>query len=278
MHQYCYMKQFILYMAAAACFCQCTPKKEYVTFENLKPTEFNAGQLKLPGGKIIDSIKRAHDSCMGVSFDANVILAGTKDSLFIGDIVNRQTLKRIITLGDLGIDLQKMGMQYNIVTNPCYEKKELHFPLRSILGENFSVTLPGAEDAVNKELNDIITAAQDEEMETGSWIYLDLNEMIKNIVDTNKTAIGLQYRKSLLDSSNMMLAAMESIMRVSFMIYSAKEMSEKLKTALSAKPLISLPGKRYPIKFFYIGPDQFQVSSDGFFPVIGKFMKAVIKR
>ena len=181
------------------------------------------------------------------------------------------------TLSDVGINHNKMISQYNIVTNPCYEKKVLYFPLQSILGENFSIALPGADAAVNKELNDIIASSKDEEMQTGSWIYLDLNAALKNIADTNKTPAGLQYRKQLLDTNNIVLTAVESIMRVSFLVDAGKEMSEKLKAAIRTKPSVLVPGARYPINFFYIGPNQFQLSMDGFFPMVGKFMKAGLK-
>jgi hypothetical protein len=273
-----YMKRLLIFLIILTCFCTCTQKKETVHFVNLDKAEFDAKQFKLPDGKMIDSAKHLHDSCMGISFDANALLVGAQDSFFIGSILNKKSMQVVGTLNDLGLTQNEMVSQFNMVTNPCYEKKVFHFPLKSIAGENyFAVELPGAEKAVNEELNNAILASKHEEIETGSWIYLDLNAALKNIVDTIKSASGLQYRKNLLDTANIVLTAVESIMRVSFRIDTEKDMSEKLQALLLSKPTVLLPNSKYPIKFFFISPNRLQVSIDGFFPVIGKFMKAELK-
>lgn len=270
------MKKIIIILAAAVFLYQCTPKKQHITFENLAPSEFNIGKLMLQGGKTIDSIKRAHDSCMGISFDANVILVGKKDSVFIGSILNRQSMQEQGSIKELGFDFMKLASQFNILANPCYEKREIKLPLKSVFSGN-NVQLPGADAEVNKELNQIIKASQEQVVQTGSWTYLDMNQVIINILDTINTEAGLKYREKLLDSSNMFLSAVESISSISFMIQTDTIMSTALRTKLGEKPAVVIEGLQHPVKFFLIAPDQFQVSIDGFFPVIGKFMKAVLK-
>jgi hypothetical protein len=272
------MKRFIIFLIISACFCTCTGKKETVDFVNLNPNEFDAKSFKLPEGQMIDSIKHLHDSCMGISFNANAVLAGAKDSFFIGSILNKKSMQVVGTLNDLGLTQDEITSRFNIITNPCYEKKALHFPLKSILGEGFSIALPGADASINREINTVIATSGNEEMEIGSWIYLDLNAALKNIVDTSKSAAGLRYRKNLLDTSNIILTAVESIMRVSFKIKTEKDMSEKLQSLLKTRPSFLPPTSKYPFNFFYIGPNQFQLSTDGFFPMIGTFMKAELKR
>jgi hypothetical protein len=267
------MKNLLIILAGALVFFQCAPKKQVVSFQNLTADEFNAGSLSIQGGKTTDSIRHAHDSCMGFSFDANVFLAGSRDSIFAGTILNKRSLKTIGSLGDVGFDFQKMANQYVVVSNPCYEKRELHFPLKLIFPQGYTIELPGVDAAVNKELNEIIAASRDEEVQSGSWIYVDMKEVIKNIMDTAKTAAGLQYKAQLLDTSNMVLSAVESIMRISFKVQSNNIMSEALRTKLSAKPTITVPGLRYPLQLYLIGPNEFQISTDGFFPMVGKFMK-----
>jgi hypothetical protein len=262
----------------STCFCKCAGKKETVHFVDLNPTEFDAKQLSLPNGKMIDSVKHLHDSCMGISFDANAILVGAKDSFFIGSILNKKSLQVVGTLNDLGLSQNDMSSQFNVITNPCYEKKVFHFPLKSMVGKNYiAVELPGADKAINEELNNAILSSRNEEMETGSWVYLDLNAALKNMVDTIKSPLGLQYRKNLLDTANIVLTAVESIMRVSFHIDTQKDMSEKLQALLQTRPSVILPNYKYPVKFFYISPNRLQVTIEGFFPVIGKFMKAELK-
>jgi len=272
------MKRLIIFLIISTCFCKCTQRKQTIDFVDLNQTEFDAKQFKLPYGKMIDSVKHLHDSCMGISFDANAILVGAKDSFFIGSILNKKSMQVISTLNDLGLTQNEMVSQFNMITNPCYEKKALHFPLKSIVGEKYVVVeLPGVDKAMNEELNNAILTSKNEEMETGSWIYLDLNAALKNIVDTIKSATGLQYRKNLLDTSNIVLTAVESIMRVSFRIDTEKDMSEKLQAVLLNKPSVLLPNYKDPIKFFFISPKRLQVTIEGFFPVIGKFMKAELK-
>ena len=272
------MKRLIVFLFISVCFCNCRGKREpTVEFINLSENEFDAKQFKLPNGKMIDSLKRAHDSCMGISFDANAVLAGAKDNFFIGSILNKRSLKVVSTLSDLGLSPENLVAQYNMVTTPCYERKALQFPLKSILGENFNIKIPGADAAINTEINSLILTSKDEEMQTGSWIYLDLNATLKNILDTNKSAAALAYKKNLLDTSNIVLTAIESIMNVSFFIQTEKDMSEKLQAILKTKPSILPPNSRPQIKLFYISPYQFQLHIDGFFPVIGKFMKAELK-
>ena len=272
------MKKAILFLFLSVCFCNCSEKKESINFETLNETEFNARPFEVPRGMITDSIKQAHDSCMGFSFDANAILAQTRDSFFIGSIINRQSLKIVTTIGDLGLTRAQLFSSFNILTNPCYEKRVLHFPLKSVLGEHFNLQFPGADEALNKEINDAIAASGDAEMQTGSWVYLDMKDALKNIMDTTKSPGGLRYRENLLDTSNMVLTATESITNVSFMIHTGKDISEPLQAFLKNRPSASQPtDPPISIQLFYIDGSKFQITFSGLFPAVGKFMKAVLK-
>ncbi|MBI3717959.1 MAG: hypothetical protein HY252_05130 [Sphingobacteriales bacterium] len=271
------MKKLLFFLLITSSLFQCTSKKETLSFEKLNSNEFNAGNRTIPGGKSIDSVKHAHDSCMGISFDANVVLAGSKDSLFAGTILNRRTLKVAGSLNELGFDFEKMSTQYIIITNPCYEKKEFHFPLKSIFTGDLTIELPNSASSINKELNEIIAASQDQEVRTGSWVYLNIKQLIKNMMDTIKSEKGELYKAKLLDTSNMVVTAVESIMRVDFIIHSNKLMSPALRAKLAEKPTAKIAGLKYQVNFYLISPDQLQISIDGFFPIIGKFMKVQLK-
>ena len=272
------MNKVIIFLLVLICFCNCSEfKKERVDFVRLNESEFDAKPFDIPNGKIPDSLKRSHDSCMGFSFDANIMLAQRKDSLFIGTIVNRKSLKVLNTLSDLGLTAAQQTSGFNIITNPCYEQRVISLPLKSLLGENFSLQLPNGSEALNKEINDAIKASDDAEMHTGSWVYLDMKDVLKNMLDTIKSSEGLLYKKNLLDSSNMVLTAIESVTNVSFIIHTKKELSVELQAILRNKVSLPLPDPHISIRLFYIDSDKFEITFNGFFPVVGEFMKAELQ-
>jgi hypothetical protein len=270
------MKKVIIFLLVSVCFCNCSGEKETIDFITLNETEFNAKPFELPDG-IPDSLKRAHDSCMGFTFDVNAIFYQTKDTFFIGSIINKQSLMIVNTVNDLGLTQAQLISKFNVLTNPCYEKRVLQFPLKSILGENFSLQLPGANEALNKEIDNAISAADDAEMQTGSWVYLDMRDALKNIMDTTKSAAGLRYKENLLDTANMILTAMESVTDVSFIINTRKDMSEPLLALLKTKPSALRQHSQATLKLAYIDNNRFEMSLNGFFPIVGQFMKATLK-
>ena len=142
---------------------------------------------------MIDSLKHVHDSCMGISFDANAILAGEGDHLFIGDILKKQSMEVVGTLYDLGLDPRELANKYNIVTTPCYQKKVINIPLKTLFGENFVLKLAGPNEVINKEINDYIKNSENQRIHAGSWVYLDLNSVLENMADTIKSETGLKY-------------------------------------------------------------------------------------
>ena len=171
-----------------------------------------------------------------------------------------------------------MIAKFNILTNPCYEKRVLHFPLKSILGQNFNLQLPGAGEGLNKQINDaIISASNGVEMQTGSWVYLDMQDALKNMLDTISSAAGLNYKENLLDTANMVVMAVEGVTDVSFFISTGKDMSQPLLALLTTKPSIVRPEIRRSIKLFYITDNSFEMTINGFFPVVGQFKKAILK-
>ncbi|HRI20280.1 MAG TPA: hypothetical protein PLA68_04980 [Panacibacter sp.] len=271
------MKIIIASLLILNCFCNCSEKKETIDFITLNENEFNLKPFELEYGKIPDSAKKAHDSCMGFSFNANVILTKTKDTFFIGSIVNRQSLKILNALSDLGLTEKQLISQFNIVSEPCYEKRTLHFPIRALSGENFRFQLSGADAAANKEINDAISVSTDAEIQSGPWVYLDMKDVLKNIMDTTKSAAGLNYKKNLLDTANMILTTVESITSISFMIYTKKDISNSLQGLLKTNPFASLPGAKFTIQFSYIDKNKFKMSFNGFFPAAGEFMRAELK-
>jgi hypothetical protein len=135
--------------------------------------------------------------------------------------------------------------------------------------------------AITKELHDIIAVSSDIDLTAGSWIYFDMQTVLKSILDTAKNPKVLEYKKNLLDSANMALTAMESIMTVTFIIDTKKEMSPELQTFLQTKPSVKQqgdsPAMQYLVKLFLLQPNKLEISLDGFFPMVGQFVSAEIK-
>lgn len=267
------MKPMLVFLSFLFCCYGCDDKKGAINFIPLTQTEFNAKPFQLPGG-MPDSLKRAHDSCMGFAFDVNAIFIRTRDTFSIGSVVNRQSLKLADGIGSLGIIPAQIASQSTIISNPCYEKRVLPVPLKRLLGDTFSLSMPGATASVNKELNDAITASGNAEMSTGSWVYLDMRGVLMTIADTIQSEAGKRYKQNLLDTSNMVLTTTESVTDISFMIATPKSMSQPLLALLQTKPSVINAATNTSLTLYYISDDKLELKINGFFPVVGRFMKA----
>jgi len=214
---------------------------------------------------------------MGFSFDANAILIQTKDTFFIGSVVNRQSLQIVSTLNDFGLTQKQLFSQFNIIGEPCYEKRVLRFPPGFTLGQNIALQLPGADEATNKEINNALLTSEIAEIESGPWVYMDMKDALKNILDTTKSGSGLTYKKNVLDSANMVLTSLEAVTYLTFIIHTKRNMSESLQAILKTRPFVSVQNAKFTTRLFYIDDNKFQMSLNGFFPAAGEFMRAVSK-
>ena len=266
------MKPRIVFLSILLLGYSCSHKKDAISFTTLTQTEFNAKPFQLPLG-MPDSLKRAHDSCMGFSFDVNAIFIQTRDTFGIGSIVNRQSLKRVDSIGSLGITPAQIASMSTIISNPCYEKRVLQFPLKRLLGDTFNLSVPGATAAVNEELNNAIATSANTEMSTGSWVYLDIRGMLTTVPDTIQSEAGNRYKQNLLDTANMVLTATESVTDIGFLITTSKSMSQPLLTLLQTKPSVTNAATQTSLTLYYISDDKFELKINGFFPVVGQFMK-----
>lgn len=96
-------------------------------------------------------------------------------------------------------------------------------------------------------------------------MYLDVKYVLKKILDTTKESRLLRYRQNLLDSSNMVLTAAESISDVSFVINTEKDISEPLQALLKTKPSVSSPNSQVSMQLFYLNSNKFQMNFFWFF-------------
>lgn len=271
------MKNILLLLLVSMGFCNCKEKKQEIVFSALKESGFNAERFALPKGNLPDSLKQAHDNCMGFSFDANAGFLQTKDSFFIGCIVNRKSLITLSSINDLGLSPARIFTDFNIIANPCYEKRVLQFPVRSLLGKEFNLQFPAATAILNREINDAIAAAPAAEMQTGSWMYLDMKDMLKKMLDSTKTPALLQYKKNLLDSNNMVLTTVEGVTDVSFIINTKGDLSTPLQAFLKTSPTLTTAPGNTSLKLLYADKNKFGIYFSGFFPVAGMFMKAAVQ-
>ena len=271
------MKEVTICLLVFACFSSCSTKKQSIDFVALQASDFNSAPFDLPSGQLPASAKQAHDSCMGFSFDANAILIRTGDTFFIGSVVNRQSLAVIRRSNELGLTQKQLISQFNVISEPCYEKKVLNFPLRSILGENFSLQLPGADESTNRKINEVLQTSVIDEIESGPWVYVDMKGVLKNILDTVMSDDGLRYKSAALDSANMVLTSLEAVTYLTFVIHTKDEISPSLQAALKSEPFVPFPKATFTIQLFYSNSKEIKMAVNGFFPAAGQFMRVITK-
>lgn len=85
----------------------------------------------------------------------------------------------------------------------------------------------------------------------------------------------------IVDTSNIVLIASENITKIDFYITTQKELPIPIRELLKTKPSAVMPTHTSlvtpSVKLYYISDNKFQVSIDGFFPMIGKYMKVMEK-
>ena len=135
------------------------------------------------------------------------------------------------------------------------------------------MTIPGADEKTNNELKRALQNAALTQMETGSWINMELTDALGKILDTTTNPQLLDYKKYLLDTANMVLIKSSSITDASFYIHTAKPMSAQLQQALSQKPIVPLGSSNMRMQLFFISSTSFQVKFNGIFQIMGQFMQ-----
>lgn len=185
------MKQIQLLLFIAVFFCACSKKKNSIDFVTLSKEEISSLPNKLPDNPTIDSIEQAHNRCMGVAFDANAFLVNMKENAFIGNVVNKNTGKVASHAYQFGINTEKLLSRFSIVTTPCYKKKQFNMSLKSVMGNSFSIDLPGSNKEMGKEITNLMMNSEGAEIETGGWVYMDMQEALKKILDTAKSETAM---------------------------------------------------------------------------------------
>ncbi|CAN5743895.1 hypothetical protein BH10BAC2_BH10BAC2_45900 [soil metagenome] len=263
------------------CGCSDSEQKKLVKFKPLTARQFNFSadtSFSEPQGKAWEERKKMHDSCMGETFAANAVFIRTADTIRLGTLVDMKTMKVVKELGlRSGIPVDPGSAAFTFMTKPCYEKWEIDIQLDAFFKRKIEIVIPGADETVNKELNLAISNSVSTEMETGSWINIELTDAFGKILDTTTNPELLEYKKYLIDSANMILIKSSSITDISFYINTAKPMSAALQQVLSQKPVMAAGNGYFKTQLFFISSTSLQLKFNGIFQVMGQFMQGKLE-
>ncbi len=275
------MKKLFLYLLILVIANSCSNVREgTIQFIPLNENDFNYASdttFAIPKGKMWKEQQRLHDSCMGSSYAANAIFIRTKDTFMLGCIVDRKTMQIKVKGGIINFTRDEIFSMLTIETKPCYEKRTINTTLDTFFNKRINLLIPGASNAVNQELNQAIRSSNDNEIETGSWVNMELNTLMGEILDTTTSAQLRDYKKALLDSNNMVLVRSSSLSNVKFFIHSTTAFSKSLQLALAKNPVTTIPGVDLSPTIYLQNEHDFQVNFVGNFQLMGQFMRCKLQ-
>lgn len=267
---------FVVLLSLSSCN---NRKQQTIQFKPISESEFNFAadtSFALPHGKLWDERKRVHDSCMGSSYAANAIFMRTRDTFFVGTIVNMKTMKIIKRPERPNDSLPHLPSILNVETRPCYEKSSMHVPIDSFMNHRFLFKIDSSNEKINHELIDAVRNSGRTEIETGSWINMELTDALGKILDTTTNQNLLEYKKALLTPGNVILVRSSAITEMSFYFHLSSTLPADLAKKLQEKP-VSTEQPFFKAQFFYIDNNTFRLKLNGFFQVTGQFMKCELE-
>jgi len=270
-----YMRQLTpaLCLIIIVCFFGCTPKEKHVTLMPLGDGErITDSSYSIPVDKRWDEGKRIHDSCMGSAFPANALFLRNRDTIRLGTIVNRKTMKPVIEWDMRPFINGQIFRMLNVVTKPCYSNMPMNITVSKFFGKKVNL-LVDSFPAINTELNNLLETSASRGVEMGSWLTAELTTAITGILDTTKSENLLAYKAALLDTNNIVLVRSASITNVTFFITPGKPLSKQFITALQRKPYARIENSYFMAQLFYIDDNTFQLNFSGYFQVMGQFMR-----
>lgn len=258
-------------------FIGCTTgnNKQHIIFKPISENEFNYpadSSFAVPHGKIWDERKKMHDSCMGSSYAANAVFMRSKDTFLLGSIVDMKTMKPVKVFDPRSFAAGSFLSVASFVTKPCYEREPLQIPLDSLMNNSFVLKVDSSNEKINNELMDAIKNSVFTEVETGSWLNMELTDAWGKILDTTTNPELLEYKKMLLTPGNMILVRSSSITEISFYFHTKKLPSADLLNKLKEKPVV-IGQPYFKLQLFYLDNSSFQLKLNGVFQMVGQFMK-----
>lgn len=264
----------MLIMLLSLCCCN-ESKKQTIQFKPVSENEFNFTAdttFAIPHSKIWDDRMRVHDSCMRSSYAANAIFMRTRDTFFLGSIVDMKTMKVIKSFPFFNDSSNHFSSVFKFETRPCYERNRINIPMDSFMNKKLLFKIDSVNDKINMELMEAIRNSNRTEIETGSWVNMELTDALGKILDTTTNAKLLEYKKAVLASGNMILVRSSAVTDITFYFHTEKPLPDDLTKKLLSKP-VSIQQPYFKSQLFYIDKNTFQLTLNGFFQVIGQFMK-----
>jgi len=255
--------------------CSNERNKQTIQFEPLSENEFNFPAdttFAIPHSKIWDDRMHVHDSCMGSSYAANAIFMRTRDTFLIGSIVDMRTMKVVSHLPLFTDSTNFFSSIYTFETTPCYQKTLVNIPIDSFMNWKDLFELDTANNNINHELIEAIKNSDKTEIETGSWITMEMTDALGKILDTTTNPTLLEYKKALLTPGNMILVRSSAISDITFYFHTEKPLPDDLTTKLLNRP-VSIQQAFFKSQLFYIDKRTFKLTLTGFFQMLGQFMK-----
>jgi len=269
------MRQLIpvICLVISACLAGCSTKQKHVTITPLADGErITDSSYSIPINKRWDENKRLHDSCMGSAFPANALFLRNKDTIRLGAIVNRKTMKPVAEWDMRPYMNGQFYRMLSIATRPCYTNMPITISVNNFFQKKINL-LVDSFPAINTELNSMLETGASRGVEMGSWLTAELTTGITNILDTTKDEKLLSYKAALIDTNNIVLVRSASITNITFFITTGKPLSKQFIKALQQKPYARVENSYFMAQLFYIDDNTFQLNFSGYFQVMGQFMR-----
>jgi hypothetical protein len=257
-------------------FCCCNENRQStIQFKPINENEFNFpadSTFAIPHSKIWEERKRIHDSCMGSSYAVNAVFMRTRDTFPLGCVVNMKTMEIVRRPPFFNDSSNFLSSLFTFNTKPCYERSEINIPIDSFMNNTFLFKIDSLNDEINKELREAVRNSTHTEVETGSWLNMELTDALGKILDTTSDKNLLDYKKELLMPGNMILVRSSTITEISFYFHTKKQLPDGLAKKLLSKP-VSIQQPYFKSQLFYIDNNNFKLTLNGLFQVVGQFMK-----
>ncbi len=270
----------ITMLLAIMLLCGCNEsKKGTIQFKPISENELNYpadSTFAIPHGKIWDERKRIHDSCIGSSYAVNAVFMRTRDSIPIGTIVNMKTMEIVQRSPFFNDSSKQFSALFSFQTQPCYEKSAIDIPIDSFMNNKLLLQIDPNNKKINDELLDALKNVVYTEVETGSWVNMELNTGLGKVLDTTTNERLLQYKKALLDSNNMILVRSSSITEINFFFHTKTPLPTDLSRKLMTKP-VPIDQPFFKTRFFYINNTSFELKVNGYFQMLGQFMRCELE-
>ena len=260
-------------------YCCNESSKTVIQFKPINEGELNYpadSTFATPHGKIWDERKRIHDSCMGSSYAANAIFMRSRDTFPLGCIVNMKTMKVVMYPPFFNDSANYFSSMFMFTTKPCYDRRTINIPVDSFMNRSFVLGIDSSDHKITKELIEAVHNSNYTEIETGSWLNMELTDALGKVLDTTTNKSLLEYKDALLRPGNMILVRSSSITEISFYFHTEKPLSSGLVKRLLSKP-VSIQQAFFKSQLFYIDNNSFKLTVNGFFQVVGEFMKGEAK-